>query len=133
MPKTTYSPEIRAAAITALLAGQSVSSVAKEYRLPKGTVSDWRRRGVGGDTTQKPTDGSESIGDLLKRLVRAQIRACIAIAEVAQEKSWLRAQGATEIGMIGGITNDKLVRMLEAMDSSAVDTPPGPPPDPDAR
>jgi transposase-like protein len=116
--RAKYDPEIRAAAIAALLAGQSVSAVAKQYNLPKGTVSDWKRKPVGVDPTQKPNDGSESIGELLNRLVRAQLLQCIAIAEVWQDKKWIRTKGATEIGVNAGIANDKLVRMLEAMSTS---------------
>jgi len=40
MAKTTYSPETKAAVMAALLEGQSVCKVAKEYSIPKGTVSD---------------------------------------------------------------------------------------------
>lgn len=39
-----HAPEIVAQATIALLRGESVSSVARRLRVPKGTVSDWRRR-----------------------------------------------------------------------------------------
>ena len=39
-----YNDDIRAPVMAALLDGQSVSSVAKQYGLPKGTVSDWKRK-----------------------------------------------------------------------------------------
>jgi transposase-like protein len=41
--------------VAALLEGQSVSSVAKEYDIPKGTVSNWKKavaEGVHEDRTQ---------------------------------------------------------------------------------
>ncbi len=39
MSRRNYSIGLKAAAMAALLEGQSVSAVAKEYDIPKGTVS----------------------------------------------------------------------------------------------
>lgn len=117
--RVAHDPEIRAAAIAALLAGQSVSAVAREYKLPKGTVSNWKIREaakVSRAETQK-NDG-KSIGDLLLELLEANIRGLINAAGVMQDRQWLREQGAAELGTFIGITHDKVVRMLEAMDRS---------------
>jgi transposase-like protein len=37
-----YDESTKAAVMGALLAGQSISSVAREYQIPKGTVSEWK-------------------------------------------------------------------------------------------
>jgi transposase-like protein len=119
--RAKYSPETRAAAEAALLAGQSVSQVAREYSLPKGTVSNWRTSGerVHADRTQKDDEpGKESIGDLLTTLLESNIRGLIAASAVMQDPSWLREQDASQLGVFLGITHDKVVRMLEAMDRS---------------
>lgn len=120
--RATYSPETRAAAVAALLAGQSVSAVAREYQLPKGTVSAWRQRAaskVADDATQKAADpGQPTIGDLLTTLVTENIKGLIAASAVMQDAEWVRRQGAAELGTFLGITHDKVVRMLEAMDRS---------------
>ena len=93
-----HSDETKAAAMAALLAGQSVSSVAKEYKLPKGTVSDWKRKaaktvaGVGENPTQK-----SEIGDLLLTLVKTNVAALISMSEVMGEKEWARAQSGAEM------------------------------------
>lgn len=50
MAKKQYSPEVKAAVIAALLSGQSVSSVAEEYNIPKGTVKGWKSRGINNNT-----------------------------------------------------------------------------------
>ena len=137
MPKrpVARSAEVRAAVITALLAGQSVSQVAKEYNLPKGTVSSWKTRTAEGITSPnaKPANVNaasasgatqkESIGDLLVDLVRENIKGLIAGAQLLQDAKWLRSQGAAELGTILSITNDKTIRMLEAMDRSANSSP----------
>lgn len=117
--RVAHSPEVRAAAIAALLAGQSVSAVAREYKLPKGTVSSWRKQEtlrVESLTTQK-SDG-KSIGELLVELLEANIRGLINATSVLQDAKWLREQGAAELGTFIGITHDKVIRMLEAMDRS---------------
>lgn len=119
--RVNHSPEVRAAAIAALLAGQSVSAVAKEYQLPKGTVSSWRKQEaqrVESLTTQKTDDG-KSIGELLVDLLTANIRGLINATSVLQDPKWLREQSAAELGTFIGITHDKVIRMLEAMDRSA--------------
>jgi hypothetical protein len=119
MAKSRYSPEVRAAAIAALLAGQSVSAVAKEYELPKGTVSHWKKQGSVPGGPKKGADDSESISDLLLALLRANLRGLINGSRVMMDDKWLRQQGAVELGTFMGITHDKVVRMLEAMDRSA--------------
>lgn len=126
--RARYSPEKRAAAEAALLAGQSVSAVAREYNLPKGTVSAWRTRreapGVAPSATQKDGEpGKESIGDLLITLLESNIRGLIAASAVLQDKDWVRDQDASELGVFIGITHDKVVRMLEAMDRSVTPAP----------
>ena len=70
----SYSNEMKAAVMAALLQGQSVSSLAKEYKIPKGTVSNWKRKaqseadGVQPDRTQK-----KEIGDLLVEYLQANL------------------------------------------------------------
>jgi transposase-like protein len=66
-----YSKETKAAVMGALLMGQSVSAVAREYDIPKATVSNWKSRDVeplleGGlkNETQK-----RSVGDLITEYV----------------------------------------------------------------
>jgi hypothetical protein len=103
--------------MAALLAGQSVSQVAKEYSLPKGTVSNWKRRQVPSTDTQKAD--AEDIGTLLVTLLRANIRGLISIAGVMNDPKWVREQSAAELGTFLGITHDKVVRMLEAMGSNS--------------
>lgn len=110
-----HDPEIRAAATAALLAGQSVASVAREYKLPRATVSAWKRRGapdVAPDVTQKRR---EAIGGLLLELLEENIRALIAASKVMQDPDYLCKQSAVELGTMFGIGYDKVVRMLEAL------------------
>jgi len=110
-----HSPETKAAAMAALLQGQSVSSVARDYDLPKGTVSGWRRQareqaGVYPVATQKTAE----IGELLTDYLRANLRALQAQAEVFARPDWLEKQTASDAAVLHGVMTDKAVRLLEA-------------------
>lgn len=109
-----HSPEVKAQVVAALLAGQSISSVAKEYKLPRGTVGYWAGQvrplgGQSGPTTKK------EIGDLLVEYLRAAIVALRQQAEVFTDAKWLEKQSASELGLLHGILADKTVRLLEAL------------------
>lgn len=120
-----YDEVTKAAAMAALLTGQSVSSVAKEYQLPKGTVSGWRRQagamasGVAGVATQK----MERIGELIIDNVEAEFETMIAMQDVFTNQKWLEKQSASELAVLYGVIKDKAIRVLEAIpDTSAADT-----------
>lgn len=101
--------------MAALLEGQSVSSVAKEYRIPKGTVSNWKRKaqaeaaGVQPDRTQK-----SRIGDLLVEYLEANLKALRTQAEAFTDKEWLMKQDAASAATLHGVMTDKAVRLIEA-------------------
>lgn len=119
--KSKYSEETRAAAMAALLTGQSVSQVAREYKLPKGTVSDWKRKararvkqsrqesGVGPDPTQK-----RSLDDMLLEYVEENLTTLKAQAKVFSDEEWLKRYPPSEAAVLHGVIADKTVRLLEA-------------------
>lgn len=114
-----YSPEVKAAVMAALMTGQSVSSIAKEYSIPKGTVSGWKEvtetlGGSEGVATQK----RELIGDLLFDYLVANLKSLKIQAEHFGDKKWLERQSADALAVLHGVTVDKAVRLLEALTSS---------------
>lgn len=115
-----YDEQVKAAVMAALLAGQSVSSVAREYKLPKGTVSSWKRqahREVDNASTQK----KDEIGDLLLDYLTASLRTLKAQVEVFGDKTWLTKQPASELAVLHGVITDKAVRLLEGLAESGTD------------
>lgn len=123
LAKRQYSDEEKAAALAALLAGQSLNSVAAEYRIPRGTLKFWRAK-----VQPSPVDPQKrgEISDLLIDYLRASLIALRAQAELFADRKWLQSQGAQEIGVLHGIMTDKAVRLLEAFsthdpDSTAAD------------
>lgn len=115
-----YDEATKAAVMAALLDGQSVSSVAKEYNIPKGTVSNWKNRGweTPSDVAGVPTNGTQKrnrIGELIIDGLEAKLVAIKAMADVFAEKDWIRKQPASEIAVLFGVVSDKAFRVLEAL------------------
>lgn len=101
--------------MAALLAGQSVSAVAREYSLPKGTVSSWRQQAqrrvqVESDSTQK----GASLDGLLLAYVQENLTTLREQAQFFRDPKWLQRQGASELAVLHGVVADKTVRLLEA-------------------
>ena len=112
--KREYSKETRAAVMAALLTGQSICSVAKEYDIPKGTVSYWKNNGGPKDQTQK-----KDIGDLLVRYLETNLETLRAQAKAFRDPAWLAKQTASDAAVLHGVMTDKAVRLLEAMSNNA--------------
>ena len=116
---TKYSDETRGAVMAALLAGQSVSSVAKEYKIPKGTISNWKNRpGVPKNGTQKR---AEAIGDLIVNLLNSELIVLDGMVHTFSDPSWLKKQNASDAAVLYGVIQDKAIRKLEAMSANAPD------------
>lgn len=122
MAKTGYSDELKAAAMAALLTGQSVSSVAKEYKIPKGTVSSWKdkahelanRGGVESDSTQKK---EIAIGELITIYLETNLDTLRKQAAFFSDERWLSRQSASELAVLHGVLADKAIRILEAAEA----------------
>lgn len=111
MSKRKYSPETKAAAMAALLAGQSLDSVADQYQIPRSTLDSWKNpRRPKKFETQKESE----IAELLVTYLRANLMALTAQAEVFTNRDWLSEQGASEAAVLHGVMTDKAVRLLEA-------------------
>lgn len=114
-----YSDETKAAVVAALLAGQSVNSVAREYKIPPGTVSNWKNRpGVPHNGIQKR---SEAIGELLIKYLQTNLETLDKQARFFGDESWLKKQTASDAAVLHGVMTDKSVRLLEAMSANATD------------
>ena len=123
MARREYSEETKAQVMAALLAGQSVNSAAREYKIPKGTISHWRNTATGkvaesvtvedgseSDRTQK----SASLDELLLSYVETNLETLRAQSESFKERQWLSRQQASELAVLHGDIADKTIRILEA-------------------
>ena len=112
----SYSSEQKAAVLAALLAGQSVSAVAREYKIPPGTVKSWKSRlNNGSDVASVATQKKAEVGDLLLAYLRANLEALEVQAQFFKNESWLAKQNAADLAVLHGVTTDKAIRLLEAM------------------
>ena len=114
-----YSEETKAAVIAALLAGQAVASVAKEYKIPAGTVKSWKSRQLNGENVATvATEKRQEVGELLLQYLRENLETLRVQAVAFRDRDWLAQQGASESAILHGVLTDKAVRLLEAMSKS---------------
>ncbi len=121
-----HSDETRAAVLAALLAGQSVSAVAAQYKMARETVRKWRRA-AGMDGAQAGTVISQQkkadIGDLVASYLRELLQTLAVQQQHFRDKAWLGQQGAADLAVLHGVSADKAFRILEAIrpDDGALD------------
>ncbi len=123
MARNNYSKEIKAAVMAALLEGQSISTVAKDYNVPSGTVKSWKNRG---EAANKVATGAavatekKEIAGLVIELLESHLEAAMDIVRAIDE-DYIKKQDASEVAVLLGVINDKAFRMLEALDRGAGD------------
>ena len=118
MGRRKYDDATKAAAMGALATGQGVSQVAKEYKIPAGTVRVWKSRMV---NPAVATEKKIEIGDLLVDMITEQITTLKAQYIATRSTKWIERQSASDMAMLMGVTTDKLMRMLESFDDSDAD------------
>lgn len=114
-----YDPEVKAAVMAALLQGQSINSLAREYNIPTGTISNWNnRQGVPNNAIQKK---QEEIGDLLTDYLRENLTTLKAQATFFRNEKWLVKQDASSNAVLHGVMADKSIKLLEAFSDNDTD------------
>lgn len=113
-----YSEEVKAAVMASLMAGQSLGNAAKEFGVPKSTVAGWAKEiGTSLASARVPDAKKEQIQGLLIDLFIAKLKSQISLAEHAGDKDWLEKQDASAVAMLLGVSDDKLIRLLEKYES----------------
>lgn len=112
------SDEIRAQVIAALLQGQAVTEVAKEYRLPKSSVSRLKNEIPHTELEQVGTKKRLDIAENISNFLDEGFKAIINTLKVTENVSWLNSQPASELATFIGVTSDKLFRILEAIENA---------------
>ncbi len=106
------SPEIKAAALADLAAGEQPAIVAERYGFDRETVKKWKQRLVSPRTSPlspsnvpivRPKIEAQqiAIGELILDLLRAKLQASAAIAKAARDPAWLAQQPAAELAALG--------------------------------
>jgi len=108
MTGRSHSPETQAAVLAALLEGQSISSVAREYKIPRSTVSRWNKDKVV-DQIERP-----DVSELLLDYLRTNLETLKSQARFFGSHDWLKDQNAADLAVLHGVMTDKTIRILEA-------------------
>ena len=116
--QTAYPDETKAVVMAALLTGQSVNSVAREYNIPKGTVSSWKEQAHRVEVNSTQKRDLIPIGDKLLVLLATEIDSLIEISKTTRDPDWIKKQDASQLAVFTGVKHDKLIRMLEAFNDS---------------
>ncbi len=97
MTKRNYSDETRAAVLSALLAGQSMSYVAETYKIPIGTVKGWKHREINSESPSAVvTQKRNEIGDKIVNLLSTELDILASMAITFSDPSWLKKQTAID-------------------------------------
>jgi len=115
MPKgKKHNPEVKAAVLAALLAGQGVNEVASQYKLDKSVVSRWRAQINSDELQQVATKKKDEFSELLAAFLRETIRTLTIQVQFFRSEKWLKDQPAAELATLFGVITDNVVRILEA-------------------
>lgn len=115
---TEYSDHIKAQALAALLAGQSFSEVARQFRIPIGTLKSWKSRHGDAADAVDATTKKERIGALLLDYLVTTLETLKTQQRVFADETWLKQQSAGELAVLHGVSVDKAVRLLEGLADS---------------
>lgn len=118
-----YSDQVKAAALAALLAGQSFSEVARQFSVPIGTLKSWKQRNadVIGSGLVDAADAStkkERIGALLLDYLVTTLETLRTQQRAFANEAWLHKQSAGEVAVLHGVSVDKAIRLLESLTDS---------------
>ena len=115
MPRGVPHPdETKAAVMAALMAGQGVNEVAREYKLDTGLVSRWKQGLSTEQLQQVAVENSQRIEGLLLGYLEANLAALKAQASLAGDVSYLKQFPPQQLAVLHGVMADKAVRLIEA-------------------
>ena len=110
-----YEPHVKAAAIAALMAGESPRVVADSHGLPLSTVRKWGVETRRDNLIVRPEKKAE-LGELVHGYLEDLLATVAAQARFARDESWLRQQNAGDLAILHGVLVDKAVRILAALE-----------------
>jgi hypothetical protein len=105
--------------LAALLTGQSIDAVADEYKLPRGTVLDWKRQArLAVDMVRTEKTGETDIVGLLDAYLARNLETVAIQAEAFRDRTWIFKYSPSEAAVLHGVLVDKAVRILQASEAA---------------
>lgn len=102
--------------MAALLAGQSVTEVTKQFDVSQATVSRIKARLSEKDLNDLECKKNDRFGDLLAEYLEETIITLKAQARFFRNETWLEKQPASDLAVLHGVAADKAIRLLEAVE-----------------
>ena len=137
MPRSTVSPEVRAAALADLHAGEQPAVVAERYGLDANTMRQWKLRHVTQGVTQDVTERNAAhvtvirhpqieaqqleLGELVMMNLRAKLEATQRIAEYATTPHWIDKQNASDMAELFEVLDRSAISILDRLAQRRVD------------
>lgn len=110
-----YSDDTKAGVMAALLAGQGVDEVAKQYRISPRTASRWKAA-IDGELAKLGAQKRDLIGELLSEYLKEVLITLTAQQRHFRDVKWLVKQNAADLAVLHGVSADKAFRLLEAIE-----------------
>ena len=127
MPRSTISPEIKAAAMADLHNGDQPAIVAERYGIDRGLIKMWKQRYVSADVSaahassvsviHRPQMEAQqlTIGELVIDNLRAKLLATERIATYASTPAWLDKQTAADVAELFEVLDRAAVSVLDRL------------------
>lgn len=115
-----HSDETQAQVMAALLAGQGVGQVSREYNLSKSVVSRLKNSM---DLEQLEPKKGDEIENLLFGYLQTTLQTLRNQADIVGEREYVIKQPAGELAVLHGVMADKAVRLLEAAERARAMAP----------
>jgi transposase-like protein len=109
-----HSPEIKAAALASVLAGETVAATARAYGVDPGTIRRWRSQ-AGIDTAIVQQQKKVAIGERLYGLLEDYVETLRVQVVVTRDEEWIKKQDADKLAIFHGVLSDKSVRLAAAL------------------
>lgn len=108
-----HDPQVKAAVMAALVAGQLPAEVARDFKLDQSVVSRWAKQipeKMQEVASQKTRDFGEMLGNYLEELLTTATEQQLHF----RDKDWLKRQPASDLAVLHGVCIDKGIRLFEA-------------------
>lgn len=102
--------------MAALLTGQGVTETATRFNVSHATVSRLKARLSGETLNEIEQKKRTDFGELLAEYLAETITTLSAQARFFRNETWLKQQSAADLAMLHGVTCDKAIRLLEAIE-----------------
>jgi len=111
-----HSPELRAAAIAAVLAGASLAQAAAQFGVDKSLVSRWvQAAGLQPAATAQRVRDPETIAELILELIATHVTTISAQLQASARPDWLQKQSAADLAQLVAVERDTTLRLLAGL------------------